>query len=57
MEDSVDESLPIGAIAADPPPVEYKVIPASSARGGDKLTDSLGFSYGVKKRNGKRTFW
>ena len=57
MENSIDESLPTGAIAADPPPVEYKVIPASSERGHDKLTDSLGFSYGVKKSNGKRTLW
>ena len=48
MEDSIDESLPIGAIAV-PPPVEYKVISAFSERDGDKLTESLGFSYGVKK--------
>ena len=56
-KDSIDESLPVGAIAADTQEVQYTVVPASSQWHGDKLTDSLGFSYCLKNRNSKQTMW
>ena len=56
-EDSIEESLPIGGIAADNPEVDYMLVPAASSCGGDKLTDTNGFSYGVKRKNNKHTLW
>ena len=56
-EDSIEESLPIGGIAADNPEVDYMLVPAASSCGGDKLTDTNGFSYGVKRKNDKHTLW
>ena len=48
-EESIDESLPRNAVPADPPPVEYFIIPSSSICEKDKLADNLGFSYTVKQ--------
>ena len=56
-DDSIEDSLPIGGIAADNPEVDYMLVPAASSCGGDKLTDTNGFSYGVKRKNDKRTLW
>ena len=56
-EDSIDDSLPIRVIAADTQEAKYTVVAASSEWHRDKLTESLGLSYGVKNRNGKWTMW
>ena len=47
-EDSIDDSLPVEAIAADTQDVQYKVVAASSEWRGDKTTDSLGSSLSTK---------
>ena len=56
-ENTIDESLSLGEIAAEPRPVEYNIIPSSSECCGDKLVDSHGFSYGVRLKNNKCTLW
>ena len=56
-EYSIDDSLPTQAVATDISEVEYEIIAGSSSRQGDKLTDSQGYSYGVKQKNEKHTIW
>ena len=48
-EESIDDSLPHDAIAADQPQVNYFIIPALSNHSTDKLADNLGFSHAIKE--------
>ena len=59
--DNLDESS-----IADPVPVDistgahvvtYQIVEDTSIRGKDKLFDSVGYSYTVKRRNGQSTTW
>ena len=56
-EDSFDESLPICATALSLAPLEYHIIPAASNHGKQKLTDSVGYSYTVKRTTSKGVNW
>ena len=56
-EESINDSLPHDAIAADQQEVKYFIISVSSNHGRDKLANSLGFSYTVKDIKGSTTSW
>ena len=44
-KNSIDDSLPVSAVPAELPPIEYCIIPGGTKHGNDMLTDSHGFSY------------
>ena len=58
-EESINESLPLNAVAAEPLQPEYTIIAGSLFCQGNKLTDNLGFSYIVKDKShgGNVTCW
>ncbi|XP_035693860.1 serine/threonine-protein kinase PLK2-like [Branchiostoma floridae] len=50
---SVEEDLPVGAERD----VTFSLVKKGTKRGADKLTDSLGFAYTVRKRKVTVTYW
>ena len=56
-EESFDDSLPQGAIAHDPPQLEYFTIPDASIHERAKLVESQGYSYTVKRTTITAIHW
>ncbi|KAI8508520.1 hypothetical protein Bbelb_136190 [Branchiostoma belcheri] len=50
---SVEEDLPVGVERE----VTFTLIPSGSKRGGNKLADSMGYAYTVKRRKTTVTYW
>ena len=45
QEDSIQDGLPVEAVATDADPIKFHIIAESSQRNSSKLCDSLGFNY------------
>ena len=56
-----DESSPMEPSATDSRPasfeIEIEIVDDSTKRGRDKLVDSRGYTYNVKRRRGENTDW